>query len=207
MSSRSSSSSSSSTTSSSSSSARSRLAASSVESEYYTTYLKIPKKQSKSVKFMAWAAGAPRNSSVVKKVTRETSERQSPGIAPFRRGHVPDSDTQLFWVTGTPDQSNRSEGSSSRPGPHIYGGNPRPAMPGVQHVPPRTRPPGVPPGVVPGAGGIPAPGMGAPGAGRGAPMMNAPGGIPAFHGAATGGAPVAGIPPLVPGAGAVPPPR
>lgn len=191
MSSRSSRSSSSSSKSSSSSSSRSSFNTGSDDSEWYVTYRKIPKKQSKSVGFLAYAAGAPRNSNIVKKKTRETLDTRS---MRSQRTYVPEVDTQLFWVTRTQGKSSRSSSGGSpgfRPvplnGPFTHGAMPA-HMGGV---------PGGVPGAIPRPGAIPVP--------RGGAHAGAPAGAPPFMNPGAG-APGFSNGPAVPPGGFRPPP-
>ncbi|KPM37862.1 hypothetical protein AK830_g8714 [Neonectria ditissima] len=89
---------------------------STTSSQWTTTYKKLPKKQKQpmSMRFLSWAAGAPRNATVVKKKTRDVPDDRST-YSGWSSGsyYFGEPDTQLYWVTSSDDRSYYSGSSSS----------------------------------------------------------------------------------------------
>ncbi|KAH7161499.1 hypothetical protein EDB81DRAFT_347658 [Dactylonectria macrodidyma] len=174
---------------------------SSTSSQWSTTYRKLPKKQKQplSLRFLSWAAGAPRGATVVKKRTREFPDDRS-DMSGWSSGSYFQPDTQLYWVTtpddryyysGSSSSSRSSSGHGSRSGrssrkgggsrqKHFNGAVPNPIPPpGPGFGPPMDGNFGPPP--------PPAPGFGGPFVGGGGfppppppPPPAAAGGAPAF---------------------------
>ncbi|KAL6404681.1 hypothetical protein AUP68_11508 [Ilyonectria robusta] len=74
---------------------------STTSSEWTTTYRKLPKKQKQpmSMRFLSWAAGAPRGATVVKKKTRDISDDHST-YSNWSSASYFEPDTQLYWGSG-----------------------------------------------------------------------------------------------------------
>ncbi|KAH6900580.1 hypothetical protein B0T10DRAFT_32107 [Thelonectria olida] len=85
---------------------------STTSSQWTTTYKKLPKKQPTAIRFMSWAAGAPRGATVVKKRTRDVPDDQSVYSSWSTGSYFSEPDTQLYWVV-SPDDRYYSSGSSS----------------------------------------------------------------------------------------------
>ncbi|KAK7403025.1 hypothetical protein QQX98_011225 [Neonectria punicea] len=88
---------------------------STTSSQWTTTYRKLPKKQKQplSMRFLSWAAGAPRNATVVKKKTRDIPDDRSTYSGWSSGSYFSEPDTQLYWVTSSDDRSYYSGSSSS----------------------------------------------------------------------------------------------
>lgn len=86
---------------------------STTSSQWTTTYKKLPKKQPAAVRFMSWAAGAPRGATVVKKRTRDVPDDQSVYSSWSSGSYFSEPDTQLYWVTSSDDRYYYSGSSSS----------------------------------------------------------------------------------------------
>lgn len=171
MSTRSSSSSSSSSRSSSSSSSTD-FSTSTSNGGWSTSYIKIPRKRSLSIKFMAYATGAPSNATILKKKTKDSS-----GYSSVRSSTacLIDPEVQMFWVK--PDSSRRFIDPGGRP---VFVGGYAPGPAPVGHPPIGVpagdpgRPPFVPPPFGPPTGnptfpGLHAGGIRAPGPAGGIP--------------------------------------
>ena len=83
---------------------------SSTSSQWSTTYRKLPKKQkqSLSLRFLSWAAGAPPGATVVKKRTRDIPDDRSDVSGWTNRSYWSQPDTHMYWVV-TPDEAGRWE--------------------------------------------------------------------------------------------------
>lgn len=83
-------------------------------SNWTTTYRNLPKKQPAAIRFMSWAAGAPRGATVVKKRTRDIPDDQSDMSAWSSGSYWSEPDTQLYWVASPDRYYSGSSSSSSR---------------------------------------------------------------------------------------------
>lgn len=116
-----------------------RLSDYSSSSAWTTTYKKLPKKQPMSLKFLSWAAGAPRGATVMKKRTRDFPDDRSSRSGWSSASYYDDGYTQLYWVAAPSTRSYSSSSSASsttsrRSKPkrtHFDGRMPPPPPPGM----------------------------------------------------------------------------
>ncbi|KAI5467645.1 hypothetical protein BGZ63DRAFT_32503 [Mariannaea sp. PMI_226] len=123
---------------------------STTSSQWTTTYKKLPRKQPTAIRFMSWAAGAPRGATMVKKRTRDTPDDSSVYSSWSSGSGWGDADTQLYWVTtsdyysGSSSRSGRSSRSSSRKSSSSKQKHFNGAVPPPQMMPPPPPPPAGP---------------------------------------------------------------
>jgi hypothetical protein len=91
------------------------------ESEYETSYAKMPKIRTNSLRFLSWAAGRPANAVALKKKTRDwpddRSYKSSNSYSTYRSGsstYAYGDEERLFWVTGEDDRGKHHHSSRSR---------------------------------------------------------------------------------------------
>lgn len=136
-------------------------------STWTTTYTRIPKKQTKTIRFLSWVAGAPPGATAVKKRTRDFDDDRSVRSGGSSFSYWNEPETQLYWVahshghyygggsSGSSAGSSRSKKSSRS---RKSGGGSRKHFDGAVPRPP-VQPMGMP---MPMNGGPPPPPMGPP---------------------------------------------
>ncbi|KAF4443518.1 hypothetical protein F53441_11418 [Fusarium austroafricanum] len=131
----------------------------SYSSAWTTTYTRIPKKQTKAIRFLSWVAGAPPGATAVKKRTRDYPDDRSVRSGGSSFSYWSQPETQLYWVaqpqyyysgsssgstsSGRSKRSGRSHKSSGGSRKHFDGAVPRPPV--VQPMPMNGPPPPHPP--------------------------------------------------------------